>query len=66
MKKQYDFSKAERGKFYHPNAVFIFPVYLEPDVNEFLNDVAEKKKVDVQDLVNDWLRAEMNLIQSIQ
>ncbi|MCI0697589.1 hypothetical protein L0337_36985 [candidate division KSB1 bacterium] len=66
MKKQYDFSKVERGKFYHPNAVFIFPVYLEPDVNEFLNDVAEKKKVDVQDLVNDWLRAEMNLIQSIQ
>jgi len=66
MKAQYDFSKAERGKFYHPNAVFIFPVYLEPDINEFLSNVAEKKKVDVQDVVNDWLRAEMNLIQSLQ
>lgn len=65
MKARYDFSKAERGKFYHPNAVFIFPVYLEPDVNEFLNDVATKKNVDMQDLVNDWLRAEMNLIQKL-
>lgn len=65
MKARYDFSKAERGKFYHPNAVFIFPVYLEPDVNEFLNDVATKKNVDMQDLVNDWLRAEMTLIQKL-
>ena len=66
MKARYDFSKAERGKFYHPNAVFIFPVYLESDVNEFLSDIAEKKKVGLQDLVNDWLRAEMNLIQRLQ
>jgi len=66
MKTRYDFSKAVRGKFYHPNAVFSFPVYLEPDVNEFLSNMAEKKKVDMQDLVNDWLRAEMNLIQSLQ
>jgi hypothetical protein len=65
MKAQYDFSKAVRGKFYHPSAVFFFPVYLEPDVNEFLSNLAEKK-VDIQDLVNDWLRAKMNLIQSIQ
>ncbi|MDZ7302042.1 MAG: hypothetical protein ONB44_07860 [candidate division KSB1 bacterium] len=60
------FSKAGRGKFCHPNAVFIFPVYREPDVKEFLSNRAEKQKVDVQDLVNDWLRAEMKLIQSIQ
>lgn len=32
MKAEYDFSKGARGKFYHPNAVFNFPVYLEPDV----------------------------------
>jgi hypothetical protein len=66
MKARYDFSKAVRGKFYHPEAVFIFPVYLEPDVNDFLSKLAGKKKVNIQDLVNDWLRAEIKLIQSIQ
>ncbi len=66
MKAEYDFSKAERGKFYHPSAVFSFPVYLEPDVNDFLSKLAEQKKVDVQDLVNDLLRVDMQLIQSIQ
>ncbi len=30
MKAEYDFSKGERGKFYHPDAVFSFPIYLEP------------------------------------
>ncbi|MDY6990972.1 MAG: hypothetical protein SWQ30_23260 [Thermodesulfobacteriota bacterium] len=35
MKAEYDFSKGTRGKFYHPNAVFGFPVYLEPDVDDF-------------------------------
>ena len=63
---EYDFSKAERGKFYHPDAVFSFPVYLEPDVNDFLSKLAEQKKVDVQDLVNDLLRVDMKLIQSVR
>jgi hypothetical protein len=66
MKAEYDFSKAVRGKFYYPDAVFIFPVYLEPDVNDFLSKLAERKKIDIQDLVNDWLRANMKLIQNSQ
>ena len=66
MKAEYDFSKAERGKFYHPDAVFSFPIYLEADVNDFLNKLAAQKQVDVQDLVNDWLRVNMKLIQSTQ
>ena len=66
MKSQYDFSKAERGKFYHPDAEFSFPVYLNSDVSDFLDKVAEDKKVEVQDLVNDLLRADIKLIQSVQ
>lgn len=31
MKSQYDFSKAEQGKFYHPDATFHYPIYLDPD-----------------------------------
>ena len=66
MKAKYDFSKGERGKFYRPDAVFSFPVYLEPDVDEFLSKLAEEKDVDVQQLVNEWLRTNIKLIQSVQ
>ena len=66
MKAEYDVSKAERGKFYHPGAEFSFPIYLDPDVNEFLSILAKQKQIDVQDIVNDWLRANMQLIQSIR
>jgi hypothetical protein len=66
MKEQYDFSKGKRGKFYHPNAVFSFPVYLEPDVNDFMSKLAEEQDIDIQELVNEWLRANIKLIQSVQ
>jgi len=65
MKAEYDFSKGERGKFYSPDAVFSFPVYLEPDVNDFMSRLADEKEIDVQELVNEWLRANIKLIQSI-
>ncbi|NOX61144.1 MAG: hypothetical protein GXP42_04250 [Chloroflexi bacterium] len=66
MKAEYDFSKGERGKFYNPDAVFIFPVYLEPDVNEFMNKLADEKGVSVQELVNEWLRASIKLTESVE
>jgi len=66
MKEEYNFSKGERGKFYNPNAVFSFPVYLEPDVNDFMNKLADEKDVNVQELVNEWLRVNIKVIQSVQ
>ena len=66
MKKLYDFSKGERGKFYNPDAIFNFPVYLDPDVNDYMSKLAEKKNIDVQALVNEWLRANIRVIESIQ
>lgn len=66
MKAEYDFSKGTRGKFYHTEAVFTFPVYLEPDVDAFMSKLAEEKDVDVQQLVNDWLRTSIKLVQSVQ
>ncbi|MBI3948721.1 MAG: hypothetical protein HY321_22615 [Armatimonadetes bacterium] len=66
MKAEYDFSKGERGKFYRADAVFSLPIYLAPDVSEFLREVAARKRVDVQDLVNDWLRKDMELVRSAE
>ena len=65
MKKQYDFSKAERGKFYRSDAVFHFPVYLEPDVEEFIMQLAAQRNVDSQVLINEWLRASIKVFQTV-
>jgi len=66
MKAEYDFSKGERGKFYHPDAVFSFPIYLEPDVNDYMNRLAEEKHLDLQALVNEWLRSNIKIAQVVQ
>lgn len=66
MKAEYDFSKGERGKFYNADAVFRTPIYLEKDVNEFIQHLADVKKKDVDELVNELLRHNIQLIQSIQ
>ncbi|NER24996.1 MAG: hypothetical protein F6J86_27765 [Symploca sp. SIO1B1] len=49
MKAEYDSSKGECGKFYHPDEVFSFPIYLEPDVNDFINQLANENGVEVRE-----------------
>jgi hypothetical protein len=66
MKTEHDFSKGERGKFYDPAAVFNFPVYLEPDVDDFMSKLADEQDISVEELVNEWLRMNIQLIQSVQ
>jgi hypothetical protein len=66
MKPEYDFSKGERGKFYHPDAEFSFPIFLEPDVDAYLSQLADEHEADVQELVNEWLRANIQLVQSVR
>ena len=59
MKSEYDFSKGERGKFYHADAVLDFPVYLDPEVAAFVQRASASKGVDVETLVNDWIRKDI-------
>jgi hypothetical protein len=66
MRKEYDFSAAERGKFYRRRLRLSLPIYLEPDVADFVHQLARKKKVDAQTAVNRILRTNKQLIQSIQ
>jgi hypothetical protein len=65
MKKDYDFSQGERGKFYHPEAQLELPVYLEPDVAAFLQKVAAQKGLEVEAIVNDWIRKDIALIETV-
>lgn len=63
MRKEYDFSKGERGKFYHPNVELNLPIYLEPDVAKFVRELARAKDVAIESIVNDWLRQDIALIE---
>lgn len=64
MKEEYDFSKGERGKFYHPDATFSLAIHLEPDVGDYMTQIADEQNIDVQKLVNEWLRINIKLVQS--
>ena len=66
MKTEYDFSKGERGKFYNPKAVFSLPIYLEKDIDDFIRKLADEQGKDPEKLVNELLRGNIQLIQSIQ
>ena len=59
MKKEYDFSKGERGKFYRPGVELNIPVYLEPDVAKVVREQAKKGDVSIAAVVNDWLRKDI-------
>ena len=51
MRKEYDFSKGVRGKFYQPSAKLNFTVYLDKEVLSFVLKIAEKRKTDLSSIV---------------
>jgi hypothetical protein len=65
MKKEYDFSKAEQGKFYRPLEKLEMPVYLDKELKEFYSKKAVKNKVDINKVVNTILRKEMEMLKAI-
>ena len=66
MKKEYDFSKGVRGKFYRPNARINLPVYLDSKVQRFVQNIAASKQSDVSTIVNKLLRSDMQLVESLR
>jgi hypothetical protein len=59
MKKEYDFSKGERGKFFRPDAELNIPIYLEPGIAEAVRAHARKRRTNMGALVNEWLRKDL-------
>lgn len=66
MKAEYDFSNAERGKFFKENATFNLPVYLDDEVQSYLQKHARSKGVELAILVNDLLRQDIKLIEVVK
>jgi hypothetical protein len=64
MKSKYNFNKGVRGKFHHPGGTLQIPVYLEPEVLAFLSARAEKKGVEIDQIVNDLLKRDIAIIET--
>jgi hypothetical protein len=65
MKNEYDFSKAQRGRFYRPHAKLNLPVYLDPAIEKRLATAARKRGEDLSTLVNRLLRREIELAEAL-
>ncbi len=63
MKREYDFSKAVRGKFYRKDAKLRLPIYLDARLQVQLERIAKKKGKDIGDMVNSLVRKEIKFIE---
>jgi len=66
MREEYDFSKGERGKFYNAEAQYNLPLYLEADVLNYFTVKAKAKGVELNTLVNDLLKKDIDLIEGLK
>jgi len=66
MKQEYDFSKGERGKFFRENARLNLPVYLDEEVQSYLQKRAASKGIEVARLVNEMLKQDIRLIEMVK
>ncbi len=64
MQNEYDFSNAQRGKFFRKDAVLELPIYLDPQVRDYLAARAKDKGIEVNQLVNELLKRDIELIET--
>ncbi|ESS71964.1 hypothetical protein MGMO_80c00050 [Methyloglobulus morosus KoM1] len=65
MKEEYDFSNAEQGKFYVPVEDIQLPIYLDRDILEYFNEKRVGKQDNLQTLVNDLLRKDIEIAKRV-
>jgi len=64
MKDEYDFSKADRGKFFRRDAQLIPPLHLDPEVLSYLAERAQARGTSLNELVNALLRKDIEIIEA--
>lgn len=65
MKDEYDFSKAEQGKFFVPLEEIQVPIYLDQDVFLYLSQKCDFDADKIRNLINDWLRKDIEIAKRI-
>lgn len=65
MRREYDFSKAQQGKFYRPIEELEIPIYLDKKVKDFFSKKALDKNIELDKVINVILRKEMEMLKQI-
>jgi hypothetical protein len=65
MKKEYNFSKGVRGKFYRSNVKINLPIYLDPENLDFVEKIAKKKNQDIAVIVNKLIKSDKEFVKVI-
>ncbi len=63
MKREYDFSKGVRGKFYRKGAELRLPIYLDAKLQGQVERLAKKNGKDVGEMVSQLVRKEVEVIE---
>ncbi len=66
MRKEYDFSKGEKGKFFKPDIKLNIPVYLDEEVSAFVDKIDAKKGIDRSSVVNNLLRGDIKIAEAME
>ena len=66
MRKEYDFSKGERGKFHHPDMKVNIPIYLDDEAAAFVDKIASKKGLDRSAVVNELLKGDIKIAEAME
>ena len=66
MKKEYDFTDAEQGKFYRPIEDLEIPIYIDKNIQKVIVSVADKSNMSTSELVNSLLKNDLEIAQSLK
>ncbi|MGH7962568.1 MAG: hypothetical protein ACRERD_12200 [Candidatus Binatia bacterium] len=65
MKREYDFSRAVRGKFYRKGVELRLPIYLDTKLQSQLQRLAQRKGKEIGEVVNQLVKKEVELLEKL-
>ncbi|MBF0236691.1 MAG: hypothetical protein HQM12_03215 [SAR324 cluster bacterium] len=67
MKKEYDFTDAEQGKFYRPIEELDIPIYLDKEIKEyFIKNVGNKdKSFSLNKIINSLIKKDIEISKEL-
>ena len=65
MRREYDFSKGVRGKFYRKGVELRLPIYLDAKLQRKLERLAREKGKDIGEMVNQLLRKDVDFLEEL-
>ncbi len=67
MKKEYDFTNAEQGKFYRPIEELEIPIYLDKEVREFFfkNIKGREDSFSLNEIINSLIKKDIEISKKL-